>query len=561
MSLERRRTGLCDEMVDEEGRVLCTFDVGKLDLDERVADALLRAHAAEFGHDSLETQKQAFRCLRKLVLALQELELHRSRPLPPSVASVVHDWLKRSGLKGSTAQSHQAIIITLLRWCHRNTSGIVAKQAAFIVPSFARQAPASRRKLTEAETRTVVAACYEEIAAVEARMARGVKLLDPDQSEPADAVLAGLMSDLLRIGEGFIPPQRVIHRSRLSLAARVQSVGGITAIRELLYLSPEAVFPFYLAVTVQTGGNPMPLRNADRRRFIKPHPIRTDLEYLDWDKSRAAHEQRVDFPVGKEWSAPNLVRRLLALNDGLRSRCAAADRDKVFVALGLRAAEPRVPCVQMLHNFLADFIARHGLPNFDFKDLRRTSARAHHVAGGTIEAARRRLNHRKSSTTARYSGPEDVACSNDRAVLRFQGELVRGRVGVQRTQEQVVDSAQPVLAPAETVFGFQCKDPVAGLDGRTPRGSVCLSFTRCSGCHGALVPVDDASIVAKILGAQGALENARARAMTEGWWPRYRALYEDTRRIIATEVLPLVAEPVLKVAKKLVKPHHIPHLE
>jgi len=537
-----------------------------LDIHPMLANALERALKAEFGHNSLETKKQAHRCARKLVLCIQELGLQQTVPLPATVVQSVHEWLLRSGLKGSTAQSHQNIILTLLRWCYRNATTVLSRKTTFYVSSFTRNLPEVRRKPPADLIKQVLAACYSEINVVEQRLLRMREALAGAPSD-LDSRLVSLIHDLVRIGNGQIPSLDELHGDAvvgLRIHRRILELGGLREIRSHMYLTHRGVFPFYLSAVVQTAGNPHAVREAGMR-CIEKHPIRTDLEFVNWDKRRAGREQRVDFPVDKKWSAPNIIRRLLVLNEPLRISAAPKDREFLFLASGGHAQPACVPSVQTLHNFLAEFRQKYELEDFDFKDFRSSVAGLHHVAGGTIEVARKRLNHESARTTARhYSDPEDVAQSNDQAIIRYQGQLIslseNGNSPHLVTGE--ADRAKPAFTPgAETVFGFFCVDPFAGLDGHSAKGSRCLHFNQCSGCRGAIIPVDDPNTIARILSSLQALKEAKVRAERTGWEVRFNKLYTPTLNVIERDILPFVHPDILRIARSMVSTLHIPVLE
>lgn len=548
----------------EKNRSSQAMSLEELDVHPLLATAFARALQAEFGHNAPETRKQAHRCARKLVLCLQELGLQHTIPLPATLVQAIHTLLRESGLKSSTAQSHQNIILTLLRWCYRNEPNVLSRATTFEVASFARNTPEARREISADVVKKVLAACYSEIDAVEEKLLRTRAALAGDKSG-IDGSLFGLISDLLHIGGGQIPSQHQLHGEGvigLSIHSRVEAAGGLREIRTNVYLTHRGVFPFYLSAVVQTAGNPLAIREA-AMHCIERHPLRTDLEFVNWEKRRAGVEQRVDFPVDKKWSTPNLLRRLLVLNAPLRPLATPQERDRLFLASGGHAQPACVPSVQTLHNFLADFLLKHDLDDFDFKDFRPSAARAHHVAGGTIEVARKRLNHQSARTTARhYSGPEDVAQFNDEAIVRYQGQLISaskslGSSAQKKAECGSVDNAQR----AETVFGFLCADPFAGLDGRAPKGSRCMHFNQCSGCSGAIVPVDDPQVIAKVLTSLQALKDAKSRAERAGWEVRFKKLYGPTLEVIENEILPFVHSDVLQIARAGVNPALIPALE
>lgn len=561
--LERRHECLRHHLLDESGRVVATFDLSQLDIHPKIAAALLRAHAAEFGHNEIETQKQAHRCIRKFILFLQECGRHHDVPLPSTVCIDFHQWLIATGLKSSTAQSIQNVVISILRWCDRNIKEIFSACPDFIVPGFIREAPSKRREFTSDFVKKVLDACYGEIEKVEARIEYGARLTAGDSSNEEDGeLLAGVISDLLKIGQGFIPSQKLVNRSGLGLSRRVAACGGLRHIRSLLHVTVPDILPFYLAVIIQTGGNPSGIQEI-KMDCIKRHPLRDDLEFLDWDKPRARREQRVDFPRAKRWSAPNIIRRLLKINENLRSRCHEGDCRSVFLSIDLNGVDKAaaVPSVQSLHNYLAAFIGRHGLREFDFRDWRCNVAREHRKAAGSIEAARKRLNHGSAGTTSLYVNTQNFESFHYRAIAEFQGQLIRGPyVKANRAVAEVVENDRAEKR-AGTVFGFECRDPFSGLDGVTSAGSRCLNFTRCSTCPGSLIPLDDPEVISRIWGAKLAIEEARDRAVRQGWLSRYEKLYAATLKIIEQEILPVVSSAVLSRAKATVKTHHVPYLE
>lgn len=535
----------------------------KLDINPVLAKAFQRAIRAEYGHNSAITIKQNWAYARFFVVCLQKIGLNQTVPLPATVMWDVHKFLQSSGFKRSTCQCRQNVIITLLRWCHRNIPNVVSRNATFDVPSFVREVVTYKNIISEESVKKILSLCYSEIEEIEDRLIRKKHLL-LDAVNSSDPEYKKLIEDLLMVGNGRIPFQRELRGHRLQLHRRIERFGGLTKIRSQLYFMHEDVLPFYVAIIVQTAGNPMAVRDANTD-CIEPHPLRTDLEFLNWEKRRSASEQRVDFPVDKEWSAPNLVRKMLNLNDSLRSISHAEYRDRIFISLSEKSDVPTVPSVQTLHNALALFLKKNNLDNFDFKDFRRSSAHAHRVAGGTIEVARKKLNHRNASTTYKYySGREDASQFNDEAIVRFQGSLIRQSTELMNVADDA--STLPVgweeaPKPAETVFGFQCADPFAGINKLAQKGSRCVHFSQCSTCRGAIIPVDDPIVIAKVLSSQMALKDAKVRAERTGWELRFKKIYASTLDVIEREILPFVHPEVLRVASNHINKSLVPFLE
>ncbi|MBU7440903.1 hypothetical protein [Paraburkholderia fungorum] len=560
MTLTRERAALVHRLIDESGHAVATFDLSKLDVSHVIAEAFLRAHDAEYGHTAIETQKQTLRCIRKLIVCLQQSNLAYQLPLPSSIAGLFHDWLSKSGLGGSTSQSHQNTAFTILRWCRRNASEIISDSTYIGSASFYRNEPKKKSSVDGDTIRLLLTRCYEEIEKIELRLEFGKRLISGDYEQTdKNRLLASTLIDLIRIGKGSIPGQKIIYHSKLALAARVNACGGLQYIKSLMYLMTGDVFPFYLAIVTQTGGNPMAIRlmGVD---CIKPHPLRDDLELLCWIKERAKSEQRQDFPIGKAWSAPNIVRRLLKLNSNLRLEGRFNVRDRLFLARGMRRDEPLIPSVQSLHNYLNDFIARHELKNFDFDNMRITVATALHKKTTSIDVPRNRLNHKSSKTTSRYTSIHEFPLEWYKKISEFQGILV-SRDGIAKMSDKRQGYDELQKKSTETVFGFGCQDPFAGADGITPKGTRCANFTWCSTCTGSVVPLDDPVVISKILSAKAALEAAHQNALMHGWLSRFEAVYGDTLKIISEDILPFVSPLVLEKAKNLMDISGVPILE
>jgi hypothetical protein len=96
------------------------------------------------------------------------------------------------------------------------------------------------------------------------------------------------------------------------------------------------------------------------------------------------------------------------------------------------------------------------------------------------------------------------------------------------------------------MFGFDCKDPLAGLAPGTRRGELCTSFLGCFTCPNAVITPDPASL-ARLLQARDHLQQA-ARAVHPARW---EALYAPPLRILEQDLLPRFAEADLAAAEPL----------
>lgn len=537
------------------GQISSTFDFTTAGFCPELAKSFARALVGQYGHTSLETQRQSWRCLRKFASFLHAANIPQEPRLPPDVLFQFREWLAASGLAGSTAQSVLNVVSATLKWCSRNAPTALAPDTVLQVKGFVREAPRGRAQLSKDELKKILAACYEEIEEAELRLSAGARVLGNNPANEEERRLAKLVSQLLKLGQGELPHLVQINNSRLGLGPSVHKLGGTTALLRSLWISTETIFPFFLAILAQVSGNPYSIL-AMTRSCVSAHPLREDLERVTWTKFRSHAEQHAEFPKGKRWSAPELCRRLLKLTEPVLDKCPPQDKDKLFVCKR-KGREVGVMKVQMLHLLLDSFISRHDLPNFDFKDLRKAGAVAHHLETGSIISAQKRLNHRSPVTTARYTQLQDRSEEHDAVIRRFQGQLMGG------AKDKKVDLSGPQEPKAgfETAFGFLCGDPFAGTAPGSVVGKLCLEFQKCATCPGALIPLDDPRIVARLLATKAALEDAKKRSVIEGWWPRFRDAYEPTRVILEQELLPAVAPVVIERAAALPTPAALLHLE
>lgn len=542
-----------------DGRALSAFDFSTLAVEAQLGSALASALRALYGHTSLETQRQSWRCIRKFIACNEALQFIAGSHVPTDALVFFKEWLTTTGLSGATMQSQFNVMLAVLTWCSRNYPEVVSKKLRTPAGLFVREVPKSRPHLEEQAIKSILNACYTDIEEVERKLEMGARLLSGHCVDDSERDLRRLLQELLILGSGTIPTQPVVGRSKNSLARRVVDAGGLRHLNSIVMLSPVDMFPFYLAILIQTSGNPMAIRDLTRD-CVRPHAFRQDLLWICWEKPRSGREQRVDFPAGREWSAPSVIAKLAALNKNLVEHAEPSRQNHLFLAYSHHTA--RVPCFQMFHHLLAAFTDKHQLKaDFDFKDLRRAGAKAHQVKGGSVFHAQKRLNHRSIKTTARYIDQSVEAERHDRMILRFQGELVKKALSADQSTriESVAEKSQ--LRTVDTVFGFTCKDPLGGTAEGSRKGELCEQFQRCATCPGALIVLDDVRVVAKLLCTHKELLTAKINSEVEGWWPRFEVYYLPTLRILETELLPAISADILLQANAMNLRTSVPRLE
>lgn len=552
-------TGSVLQLCTTGGRVLSEFDFDALGLSRTQTEVLSKAFVPLAGHTSLESQRQYWRSIRKFAQC-RRLSGHANEV--GYAAGALKDFADRlveERLSASTCQSHFNAIKNVLAWGQRNCPQLFNDGIDPVIRQFTRSAPTPRNYLDQNQQKQVLRACYLAMDAVEAKLRASSMLLSGEALSDSENDLFKLIKELQSIGNGLLPTQKVLNTAGNNLARRVNEVGGLRHLNRLLWMTPEAMFPFYLAIVIQTSGNPMAIMGLTVS-CIKPHPLREDIERFVWEKPRARSEQVLDFPKAKETAAPNIARRYANLVSNLRTRCTDDVADRLFICLQLTPRKVSVPCMQLMHLMLDSFIDEYNLPKFDFRDIRVSGARSHHQAGRSLEAARLRLNHKDVRTTQRYTSLDDRAVEHARAIRTYQGQLVEmSRKYGER--EVHLHHKETNEKPAQTVFGFGCRDPFAGIATGSAKGKLCMNFAGCATCPGAIVVLDDINSVARLLASKRALVDARVRALSEGWWPRYKTLYADTLRIIENDLLPRVLPEIVGLAAEISKNISLPHLE
>lgn len=557
------RKSLLVYRVPREGKPPFVFDFNELDLAFEVARGLRRALEAQMGHTGIENQGKAFMALRKMSRCLEERNLRTCSPLPRNLLPIFAEWLKHSSL-GPSAHTSLVKVRTLLEWCERNIPGIMENGFEFAIPRIRHlQNSNARTGIEEAVLRQILRACYLEIEEIESHRAKVRRILSGKTDSSEEKAYLTVVRDLTWVGSGQLARQPDYHRAGGALSRRVESLGGSRRIAQETYLSPRDLIPFLVAIVAQVSGNPRSVLDMQADCVVS-HPIRDDLERLVWLKKRSSREQFVDFPKGKDWSAPSLARRLNNLTAPLRPKAADHCRSKLFICYLWLSRKVGMPDVAKLNDELRKFRDRHSLPAFQLRDLRRTGAQIIRSVRGSDRDAQRYLNHELADTTRRYIATQAVADEEERVIQTHQIQIAQ--LALEGSPSAAAPGANledlgPPPSGMETVFGFRCKDPFSGIAPGSVRGSMCLSFFGCATCAGALIPLDDIEVVARLVAAADALDAARTRAQIEGWWRRYESVYEPTRVLIRRDLLPSVSEPILSRAKTMANSQSIPRLE
>lgn len=545
--------------VGDQTKPSTVLDFHAAGFSETIAEKVARAFISLAGGTTYESQMVSWRHTRRFAEFIA-IEYGSVEKFPRDCLERFGKQLADSDYALRTAGAAYNVAHNTLSWLRRNAPETTDRKIRLDRGKSASKARRESQSKTDVPSeelmKKILNCCYSDILEWEAAREK-IRLVALSE---VDDEFSSFMLFLLIAGGGMLPTPKQLASMPGGKAARnrLADFGRVREIYSQYYISIEELFAHYLAILVQASANPQPLRLAEME-CIMPVPFREDIERLVWDKPRSRRMQVPDFPKAKEWSATNIARRLLAKNAELRHLAPAKYKNALFIC---RTVEMNVtvPSWQTLHNCLTAFREKHNLPQFDFSELRRAGGALHHKVGRSILTAQQRLQHKSSKVTQGYTPLTDLLGYHQSQVRRFQGMMV---AEAERFKSGTVQAAKITglkAERAETLFGFQCKDPLAGIADGSRQGVPCPKFDQCSGCTGAIVVVDDPRNVAKLINAITHLAAERERALKEGWSKRFDLLYQPTVDILKNDILPAISKSIWEKAI-LISPLPLPHLE
>jgi hypothetical protein len=431
----------------------------------------------------------------------------------------------------------------LLQWLERCRPGILgAIEYPFNPFPWRNRDTQPIRKLSAAQLRAILKACERDIEATRARRAQAemerVAVQDPtrDPTSSRGALRAAIEH---RYG-GIVPPYKTLQRAGHHPIVRgLIKFGGVKQIAPLLYPDAPSILPYYLAILIHTAGNAEPIA-ALHVDCLQPIPLLDERQMIVWAKHRAGTTQRRSFRLADPFEPPALVRELLGWTETLRRNAPPALRHRLLL-FRAPSGTSAWTCGTAKHVVRKDFILRHGLPAFSLASIRPSVLTAFYRASGDLRQVKTVANHRHIGTTVRYvEGPEVEAQHRVRvAALQstFLGHIERPTPSVRRRKprgQKAASSEVPRTAgsPAVSMFGFDCKDPFAGIAPESRRGQLCTHFLGCFTCPNAIIP-SDATTLARLLQARDHLRAASAHVHPARW----QAIYRPPLQILEEDIL------------------------
>ena len=548
---------------DGWGDIVKRYDVGKLGLPADIAMLLADAFRHHHAASSHDTQRHCWMALRAFARFAAEDGLVRSTgDLTSAMVGRYIAWLDcQVGAQTNKPWSRgsRANVLMQLRqmidWTKRRHPSRLPERIDFPSRVWPGRQADPRPRLGAEDLKAILSACYEDIDEAWDRFETGRAILATSGLvEGVDLELCDLVRALAVVDGGVLPSQTLAIRSGVRLSA-VNRHGGLRYLGGYLHLTGETVAAFFIALAIQTAGNPDALRMMTRDCQMA-HPLDEHRILVEWAKPRAGAKvkrpQKRSFDRRRPYAAPNLIDRLLAMTAPLATRASRQDRNRLFLVKSEKKSAVTLIAGSTLAHALKPFIRRSNarialwnkaapersrpfLPDFAAVLLRGSVATEYYKAsGGDILATQDVLNHTRTDTTDLYiKGPQTCRIQRE-TIARLQVLMLGWIVGMKADAEEQVPCDQIMLAKDATVpFSHGCLNPAAGTAPGSVAGRVCRHFGGCLRCPGLVIPID-AEHMARVLQAKEALERARERIDPR----RFELLYAPSLRILIEDILP-----------------------
>lgn len=444
----------------------------------------------------------------------------------------------------STRASIYSCLRQLLRWLERCRPDLVGSiDYPFIpFPGKGRDRP-PRATLSPQQLRAILRACEEDIAAMRAARESAARLRVSEGDKPG--TLGWVLTQIEERYGGIIPDRYTIeHKGNFWLQQAVRRYGGAKQLGLYLYPRAETLLPYYLAILIHTAGNPEAIADLTRD-CLQPLPLLDDRELLVWFKARASRIQRRTFDSTQAFEPPALVRDLQAWNARLVPLAPVAQRNRLFVFKG--HVTVNALSIITVHHRLGPFCRRHGLPPFAPALIRPSVLACFYRFSGDLLRTKAVANHVNVATTVHYVQTPLVHARNRSRIADLQGAFLRHvETPLPPSLPTVSSKPSSPRGPAVTMFGFDCKDPLAGTAPGTRQGELCTNFMGCFTCPNAVIAPEPLT-VARLLQARDHLRAAAATLHPARW----QAFYAPQLRILEEDILPRFAERELAAAESL----------
>ncbi|ESZ01125.1 phage integrase SAM-like domain-containing protein [Mesorhizobium sp. M1005] len=282
---------------DGWGDVTKRYDPGTLGLPFDVAILLADAFRHHHAASSRDTQRHCWMALRAFARFVSEDGLVVSvDDLTSAMVGRYIAWLDRQVAEQTNqpwSKGSRANVLMQLRqmidWTKRRHPSRLPSRIDFPWRVWPNRSADPRARLGGDDLKAILRACYEEIDEAWDRFDAGRTILAT--SGPVDGVdpeLCDMVRALARVNDGVLPSRTLALRSQASMSA-VNRHGGLRHLGGYLHLTGETVVAFFIAIAIQTAGNPDALRIIKRDCQVA-HPLDEHRIIVEWAKPRGRRE-------------------------------------------------------------------------------------------------------------------------------------------------------------------------------------------------------------------------------------------------------------------------------
>ncbi|MGU2425718.1 tyrosine-type recombinase/integrase [Pseudomonas aeruginosa] len=510
------------------------YDFGKFKVDSEFVKYLIVAFECLTGHYAARSRRQSWRSITKFLRFIEAQELAGGLKGKGQLLSDFYEYLRRDGSLNKTIGGHYNFIRRILVWLSMNSDSEIFRGQVIGRFTIERESINYRgRDVNLTQLKLISKICKKEVEDIRRRFGAR-RSLECNEEVAASELSAKEVESL----KSLIAAEREGLWTQRDFKGRVlchAPLRKLSTYRELTYRD---ALPIFLLILIQTAGNPISIMELSVS-CVEDHPFDDSRCVVKWQKGRASREQAKSFLRKGKYGVLELVDLLVNMTEPIRHLCGEADKDLLFITRCGNKAE-RIS-IQGIHNALNKFRSDNSIDKFSFSDIRKAVAGALVRSGESIQSVSDLLQHKDKSTTRLYLEGREATEKKFEQLHKYQGEMLK--------IESVNHSNGDVSG---TLLGFDCKDIYSGISSGSCKGEICLEFLNCATCPNALVVIDDANSVSRIIRAQKALIDMREKSVVNSDSNvRFEFIYQPILSVIENEILTRVNKSVLRKAELL----------
>lgn len=522
---------------DDNTKLYKTYEVLYKFIGAEVAHDIVWGFENLTGHYNRRSRDQAWRSVGKFCKYLYFMGFGTQVPKMDVVAGF-GDFLQKINSTNKANSKHYSFIKRLVKWLSdESEKPLWQEHDVWPVTFIRKEAEVCRNSLTSTELKLIVEACKSEI--VQARRNFEIRAaIETKTIVSRDQLNESRVSSLTRLIN--FEAEGVWSRKQLLDAGCAVLVGeGMKELVTYKELTQITCLPIFLMLMIQTAANPYALMEIGTNCLVT-NPMDENSALLRWHKGRASKVQNIATLKKGNYSVASLVGLVLEMTRPIRHLASAADQFMLF--LTRTGTKSKRLNVSGLHTHLAEFRKRNDLAYFTFRDIRRAVAEIVYTETRSVNAVAKVLQHKNVKTTEIYLRGERVKQHRYSNLAKFQGMMQALADGGLESKDSHYDTA----------LGFRCASPLTGSVGRSRKGEPCMEFLMCAGCQNAIIPIDDAQVVARIVRARNRLNEMEISShQDQGLRLRYKEIYQPILQIIERDILSFVKKSTLNSAERL----------